>query len=499
MHQGAADSVTDPAETSSLVVVVTGASSGIGRATAVALSSEGAQVVLAARSRAGLLEAARECAQGSTLVVPTDVSQAEQVDALFAAAVDRYGRVDAVVHSAAVLAYGRFEDVPGDVFDAAIGVTLLGTATVARAALRQFSHQGAGSLVVVGSLLGKIAVPYMSSYVTAKWGVHGLVRCLQIEARRTPDVHVSLVWPGSVNTPVYAQAGSYLGRHGRPPPPVVSPERVARVIAARIEHPGRQTSVGPANALSLLGFRFLPDLFDALVTPLMGLVGISSDRTGPTAGNVFEPQPAGEATHGKWCGGWARRLLVAGRRAAGSLRDAAGARDVRAGANEKGLDLTPDPGQAGKTRVTYRAKAPATAVWAVLSDGWLYANWVVGASRIRDVDPAWPAAGSRIHHSVGVWPALVDDETVVTESVPERRLVLQAKGWPLGEARVFVQIDRASDDTCDVSIVEDVVKGPGRFVPKVIRQPLIAVRNREALRRLALIAQGRRRQGLSGP
>lgn len=498
MHQGAADPVTDPAAAQPLIVVVTGASSGIGRATAVALSNEGARVVLAARSRAALLEAARECAPGSTLVVPTDVSHAEQVDALFAAALDGYGRVDAVVHCAAVLAYGRFEDVPRDVFDATIGGTLLGTASVARAALRQFSQQGAGNLVVVGSLLGKIAAPYMSSYVTAKWGVHGLVRCLQIEARQSPDIHVSLVWPGSVNTPVYTQAGTYLGRGGRPPPPVVSPERVARAVLARIERPRRETSVGAANALTLLGFRLLPGLFDVLVTPLMWLGGISRDRVDPTPGNVFEPQPSGEATHGKRGHFWSGRLVSAGRRAARSLRAAVGLR-VRRPPNEKGSDMTPEPGQAGKARVIQRANAPASAVWAVLADGWLYANWVVGASRIRDVDPSWPAAGSRIHHSVGVWPALINDETVVIESVPQRRLMLQAKGWPLGEARVFVQIDRAGDDTCDVSISEDAVKGPGRFVPSVVRQPLIAVRNREALKRLDLIAQGRRRQGLSGP
>jgi len=317
--------VTGPGVPEPLVVVVTGASSGIGRATAVMLSNEGAHVVLAARSKAALLDAQRECAPGSTHVVPTDVSRAQEVDALLAAAVDRYGRVDAVVHSAAVLAYGRFEDVPQDVFDASINVTLLGTATLARAALQQFSRQGTGSLVVVGSLLGKIAVPYMSSYVTAKWGVHGLVRCLQIETRHTPDVNVSLVWPGGVNTPVYTQAGTYLGRHGRPPPPIVSPERVARAIVRRIEHPARETGVGPANFVSVLGFRVLPGVFDTLVTPLMRLGGLSLVRADPTPGNVLEPQPSGEATHGEWGGSWPRRLTVAGARAAGSLRDAANA------------------------------------------------------------------------------------------------------------------------------------------------------------------------------
>jgi len=489
--------VKDPAAEPPLVVVVTGASSGIGRATAVLLSSQGAHVVLAARSETALLEAQRECVGGSTLVVPTDVSRSADVDDLIAAAVGHFGKVDAVVHCAAVLAYGRFEDVPQEVFDASVHVTLLGAATVARAALRQFSRQGAGNLVVVGSLLGKIAVPYMSSYVTAKWGVHGLVRSLQIETRRTPGVNVSLVWPGAVNTPVYTQAGTYLGRHGRPPQPVVSPERVARAVVRRIERPARQTSVGPANLLSLMGFHMLPGLFDRLATPLMRLAGTSGGHVAPTPGNVFEPQPAGEATHGRRrCPG--RR---AGTAAAARLlgRGDAGATEAHDEQHRRQDEMTSDLSDNGRARISRRADAPASAVWAALSDAWLYANWVVGTSRVRDADLSWPAVGSRIHHSFGVWPAMINDETVVLEAVPDRRLVLQARGWPFGEARVSLRIDEAGPEACDVSIVEDAVKGPGTLLPRVVRQPLIAVRNRESLRRLILVAEGRRRQELSGP
>jgi NAD(P)-dependent dehydrogenase (short-subunit alcohol dehydrogenase family) len=296
-----------------LVVVVTGASSGIGRATAILLTDRGAQVVLAARSEGALLEAQRECHEGQTLVVPVDVSEAAQVEDLFAAAVDRYGRIDAVVHSAAVLSYGRFEDIPPEVFDASIRVTLLGTSNVARAALGEFSRQGGGNLIVVGSLLGKIAVPYMSSYVTAKWAVHGLVRCLQIEARETPGVWVSLVSPGGVDTPVYTQAGTYLGRHGRPPPPISTPEKVAEVILRRIASPSRESSVGLANGPRVLGFRLLPGVFDHIVTPLMRLGGLSRGKVAATPGNVLEPQPAGEATHGQWGHHWSHRFASHGR------------------------------------------------------------------------------------------------------------------------------------------------------------------------------------------
>jgi hypothetical protein len=151
----------------------------------------------------------------------------------------------------------------------------------------------------------------------------------------------------------------------------------------------------------------------------------------------------------------------------------------------------------GLASVTRAVEAPASAVWATLSDGWLYASWVVGTSRVRDVDSSWPAVGSRIHHSFGVWPALINDESIVLQSVPEELLHLEAKGRPLGQARVELRISETGPQRCDVTIVEDVVKGPATLMPLPARQPMIAVRNREALLRLAMLAEGRHRATLS--
>lgn len=284
------------------MALVTGGSSGIGRCTAKALAQDGWDVVLVARSLVSLTAAEQECrsAGAEVLVVTADVGDQDAVDAAFAAAIERFGRLDAVVNAAAALAYGRFEDVPAEVFNRAITTNLLGTANVARAALRQFRGQQSGHLVLIGSLLGKIAVPYMSSYVTSKWGVHGLVRILQIEARQTPGVSVSLVSPGSVNTPAYSQAGSYAGFEGRPPPPIDPPEKVARAVLRALQKPSRDRSVGLANHLAVLGFRLLPAVYDVLVTPLMRLSGLSRRPLPATSGNVLEPQPEGDAQHGVW-------------------------------------------------------------------------------------------------------------------------------------------------------------------------------------------------------
>lgn len=128
-------------------------------------------------------------------------------------------------------------------------------------------------------------------------------------------------------------------------------------------------------------------------------------------------------------------------------------------------------------------------VFAVLANGWLYPSWVVGASRIRDVDAAWPAEGSRIHHSFGVWPVLIDDSTSVIEWEPAKHAKLRARGWPIGEANVVIDVKPRAGG-CVVRIVEDAAEGPGRLIPAFVRHIGIHFRNIETLRRLAYLAEG---------
>jgi len=139
--------------------------------------------------------------------------------------------------------------------------------------------------------------------------------------------------------------------------------------------------------------------------------------------------------------------------------------------------------------VTQVFNSPASAVWKVMADGWLYSGWVVGASRIRDVDALWPEEGALLHHSVGAWPLLINDSTKVTAVEPERRLELIARGWPIGEAKVVITLEDLGEQ-CRVTMAEDAVRGPGLAVPKVLRDPLITVRNKETLQRLELMAAG---------
>jgi hypothetical protein len=129
-------------------------------------------------------------------------------------------------------------------------------------------------------------------------------------------------------------------------------------------------------------------------------------------------------------------------------------------------------------------------VFDVLADGWLFTTWVVGASRMRGQDPGWPAVGTRLHHSFGVWPFVIDDVTTVLEWEAPHRMVIQPKGWPIGEARVELTVEEHRRG-CKVTIVENAVAGPGSWVPDFLLQPMIWIRNRETLRRLGWVAVGR--------
>jgi len=133
-------------------------------------------------------------------------------------------------------------------------------------------------------------------------------------------------------------------------------------------------------------------------------------------------------------------------------------------------------------------------VWDVLADGWLYPLWVVGASRMREVDREWPAVGACLHHSIGAWPLLVDDTTEVVDVAPGRSLVLHARARPTGVAAVRITLEPSSSDTV-VVIEEDAHSGPAKLVPRLLRDPGLTWRNVESLRRLAYLAERRSARG----
>jgi NAD(P)-dependent dehydrogenase (short-subunit alcohol dehydrogenase family) len=292
-----------PTDDAPPAVLVTGASSGIGRATGLELAGRGARLVLMSRDRGSLEEAAAEmraAGAGEVVVCAGDVLDEDQVRAAVATATGRFGRLDVVVHSAQVMAYGRIEDVPREVYERVVDTAVHGTANLARVVLPVFREQGAGHLAVVNSLLGNIATPLMGAYVTAKWGQLGLVRSLQLETRDEPGISISIIQPGGVNTPIYSQAASWAGSTGRPPPPAYSPFRVARRVVSTLDRPRRVVQAGVLNHVVTAGFRLLPGVYDTLVGPLLQQLALAGDDAPPTTGNVLESRPDGNATEGPW-------------------------------------------------------------------------------------------------------------------------------------------------------------------------------------------------------
>lgn len=436
-------------------VVVTGASSGIGRATAHGLAGRGTHLVLVSRSAAALADVAAECTAAGA------------------------SRVDVVVHAAAVATYGLVHQTPPDVLERLVETNLLGSVHVGTAAVRIFRRRRTGRLVLLGSVVGDAPVTVLGPYAVTKSGVHALARVLRQESRDLPDVHVTLVAPGAVNTPLYDQAAVFTDGSGRPPPPVSSPAAVATAVVDELmrDRPRRAVSVGRLNPVIRLAHARTPALFDALIGPAMRVLALGPP-TGLGPGNLFAAVSEHEATDGRWSVPWGR-----------AQRPAAGVSGGPAGT------AGPVPGADSLPTVQRHVDAPPSAVASVLEDGWSYASWVVGTARIRAVSPGWPTPQARLHHSVGLWPALLSDETVCREYEPGRRLVLVAKGRPFGEAVVDIEIE-PDDEGCTVSISEDAAtSGIRSVVPQAVRNPMIKARNTETLRRLALLAERADRPG----
>lgn len=272
------------------VVVVTGASGGIGAATSLALAAEGATVVLAARRADALRAVAARCeeAGGRALAVPTDVTDPAAVTALAAAATSGYGRIDAWVNNAGVGLYAGLADAPVDEVRKVLDVNVLGYLYGVQAALPGLRAAGGGVIVNVASVLSDITVPFMGAYNLTKHAVRGLSDTLRQELVQD-EVSVCTVLPASIDTPFYRNAGNRSGREVRPMPPVYPPETVARAIVKTLRRPRRERYAGLLGHALAVQWKVTPSPVERVLAWYGRRAALTSTPTAPTTGNLFEP------------------------------------------------------------------------------------------------------------------------------------------------------------------------------------------------------------------
>ncbi|MBI4497432.1 MAG: SDR family oxidoreductase [Chloroflexi bacterium] len=291
-----------PRKLEDAVVVITGASSGIGRAAALAFARHGATVVAAARRELPLQEVATACENlgGRALVAPTDTADEPSVQELARRAIENFGRIDVWVNNAAVTLFARFEESPPDAYRRVLETNLFGYIHGARAALPYFREQGSGILINVASVVGVIGQPYTSAYVASKFAIRGLSASLRMETLDAPDIHVCTVLPASIDTPLFQHAANYTGRAVRPMSPVYAADHVAAAIVRLAEAPQREVFVGNAGRLLGLLHSVAPGLAERLLARQVDRSHFQERSAPPTPGNLFRPMPEWTSVSGGW-------------------------------------------------------------------------------------------------------------------------------------------------------------------------------------------------------
>jgi short-subunit dehydrogenase len=292
------------------VVVITGASSGIGAATAIAFARAGAHLVLAARDLAALEEIALRCQGARVTVVPTDVTEPSEVNALAARAIEEHNRVDVWINNAGVYVLGALEDIPERVHKRVIETNLLGTIHGAMAAMRIFRQQGFGRLIHIGSVAGMAGYRYASVYNASKFGVRGLTEALRQEVVDQPRIHVSYVAPPSIDTPLFDHSANYTGRVIVPMKPIYAPERVAAAILRVARRPRRTLLIGGYGWTMRFMHTFLPGIYERLTAAQIPRQHLADESAAPSDGNLFVTmQP--KTVHGGWRSGRTKKLVAA--------------------------------------------------------------------------------------------------------------------------------------------------------------------------------------------
>jgi short-subunit dehydrogenase len=296
-------------------VVITGASSGIGRAAALAFAEKGANVVLLARRSRDLEQLATECsAKGvRALAVPTDVTDSDAVRRAAETATRITGRIDVWINNAGVGAVGRFTDTPVEAHDQVILTNLIGYLHGAHAVLPYFQRQKTGGVLInTISFGGWVPAPFAAAYAASKFGLRGLSDSLRAELGGYPLIHICDVFPSFIDTPGVQHGANYTGRELKPAPPVYAPERVAEAMVRLARNPRDAVTVGAVATLARVGYTLVPGFGRWMMRKFIETYLAQASETPVTQGNLFRPVRRGRTTTGGWRSPTQRALGIAG-------------------------------------------------------------------------------------------------------------------------------------------------------------------------------------------
>lgn len=275
------------------VVAIVGASSGIGRESALQFGKRGAKVVVSARNESGLQSLVDEIQYlgGEARAIPADVADFEQVKAIADYTVETYGRLDTWVHVAATGILSMFEKITPEEFQRVIDVNLMGQVYGAMAALPHLKREGRGALIHISSMEGRRSLPLQSPYSAAKHSIEGFLESLRVELQHEGiPISVTSIKPAVINTPYYNHVRTKLGVKPTGIPPYYSPNLVADAILYTAEHPTRDFIVGDVGRILDVLQRLSPELVDFILL----LIGFQGQRTNELKSedapdNVFSP------------------------------------------------------------------------------------------------------------------------------------------------------------------------------------------------------------------
>jgi short-subunit dehydrogenase len=281
-------------------IVITGASSGAGRAAALEFAKYQTNIVIASRNETALSEVKAECEEfgAQVLVVPTDTSDAKAMIALANAAVDWQDRIDVWINNAGVLAAGDFDVTPMAVHEQVIKTNLLGYMNGAHAVLPFFKEQQWGTIINNISIGGFLPVPYGAGYTAAKFGLRGWSEALKGELTQWPEIYVCDLFPAFLDTPGIQHAGNYTGKILKPAPPVYDPVRVAQAMVKVAANPSSNTYVGSVSLLLKLFHAIFPELTTKMTGLVMRRYFKAANSIALSDGNVFTTVDYGMSTHG---------------------------------------------------------------------------------------------------------------------------------------------------------------------------------------------------------